>query len=105
MASEELKSKADTLVENGKKKCEEGRGGDALEIFNQALDIYRQNGDADGEITALGYIAAIYHSLNKPENSVETYKSLLKIFEGLHDVVAQGKVLNNIGLISARNGK
>ncbi|MFZ3103680.1 MAG: tetratricopeptide repeat protein, partial [Smithella sp.] len=27
------------------------------------------------------------------------------IFEGLHDVAAQGKVLNNIGLISARNGK
>ena len=53
----------------------------------------------------MGYIATIYRSLNKPENSVETYKSLLKIFEKLHDVTAQGKVLNNIGLISARNGK
>jgi len=73
VASDELKSKADKLFENGKKKYEEGRGEESLDLFNQALDAYRQNEDVDGEITALGYMAAIYRSLNKPENSVETY--------------------------------
>ena len=105
MASEELKSKAEMLLGNGKKKYEEGKGEDSLELFHQALDIYRQNGDKDGEIAALGYVAVVYRSINKFEKSVETYMSLLKLFEDLHDVAAQGKVLNNIGLINARGGK
>ena len=104
MASEELKSKADMLFENGKKKYEEEKGEESLELFNQTLDAYRQNGDTDGEIAALGYIATIYRLINKFEKSIEAYKSLLKIFEKLHDVAAQGKVLNNMGLISARSG-
>jgi len=104
MASEELKSRAELLFENGRKTYEEGKGEESLELFYQVLDIYRQNGDKDGEIAALGYIAVIYRSINKFEKSVETYTSLLKIFEDLHDVADQGKVLNNIGLISARAG-
>ncbi|MCU0600021.1 MAG: tetratricopeptide repeat protein [Desulfobacterales bacterium] len=104
MDSEKLASRAELLFENGKKKHEQGQEEEALVLFNQALDIYRQILDKDGEMAALNHLAVVYRTINNFEKSVEIYATLLQLFEDVNDVEAQGRVLNNIGLIRARDG-
>jgi tetratricopeptide (TPR) repeat protein len=51
----------------------------ALELFQQALPLYRQAGSKGGEASALGNIGSVYNATGQPQKALELFQQALPL--------------------------
>jgi len=69
--AQERKSEADRLNERGIQQCQNDKCEPSLELFKQALKIYREIGNRQGESYALGNLGSVYQALGKYDKAIE----------------------------------
>jgi len=80
-----------------------GKQQQALEYYQQALSIFREEGDRYGESTALTNIGLVYDNLGKQQQALEYYQQALSIKREVG--AGGGTTLTHIGGIYAAQGK
>ncbi len=76
-----------------------GKPQKALELYPQALPLFRHAGNKSGEAGALANIAIIYKASGKPQKALELYQQALPLFKQIGSKKGEATVLNNIGNI------
>ncbi|MBH8562824.1 CHAT domain-containing protein [Nostoc sp. CENA67] len=93
------KAEADRLYQQGDQQIQIGQYKAALEFFQQALVIYQQIGDRNGEALSLNYIAIVERARGDYIQALKFYNQALNIFRELGDRLNEGTALNNIGKV------
>jgi CHAT domain-containing protein/Tfp pilus assembly protein PilF len=75
----------------------------ALEYYQQALAICRENGDREGSI--LGGIGNVYSELGQYSLALEHHQQALAIHQEIGDRVEEGTTFNNIGHVYSQLGQ
>lgn len=76
----------------------------ALDKFNQALELYGRAGDRASQAMTLTYIGKIHSDFGEKQTAQDIYKQALSIYQKLGDKSGQGTALNNIGKIYSELG-
>ncbi|WP_199245563.1 tetratricopeptide repeat protein [[Phormidium] sp. ETS-05] len=69
----------EVIYRQGIEDYKSGKLPEALTAFEQAVTIWRQQGDTAGEARSLFNIAIIYHKQNQPEKAIEFFNQFLEI--------------------------
>ena len=93
------KAEADRLYQQGDQQIQIGQPKAALQFFQQALVIYQQIGDRNGEALSLNYIAIVERARGDYTQALNFYNQALNIFRELGDRLNEGTALNNIGKV------
>lgn len=99
------KLKAASLYQQGVQQLEKGLLKEALQTFQQLLDISKSIGDRKGVADSLDYIGWVYDDLGQYTEALESYQQALTIYKELGDRNSQGKTLNNIGVVYLHLGQ
>ncbi|MBD2358550.1 CHAT domain-containing protein [Tolypothrix sp. FACHB-123] len=92
------KAEADTLYNQGIQQYQTSQFEAALRSWQQALIIYREIKDRQGESWALGNLGSAYHYLGNYPKAIEYYSKRLAIARELKDRNGEGQALNNLGV-------
>jgi CHAT domain-containing protein/Tfp pilus assembly protein PilF len=92
------------LIKQGQRLSNQGSYGQALSIYQLALQIAEQLGDKRGIATTLRNIGIVHRSQGNYTQALEYYQKSLKLAEGLGDKALIAPVLNNIGVVHALQG-
>lgn len=87
------------LIELGNYQFDRGQFREALETFQQVLDIARAIGSRRGEGTTLNKIGLIYKSLGQYSQALKLYEQALAIQKQVGDKKGEGIVLSNLGVV------
>jgi CHAT domain-containing protein/Flp pilus assembly protein TadD len=98
------KAEADRLLKKGTEQLNANQSEAALLSFEQALTIYREIKDRQGEGVALGYLGLAYHSLRDNAKAIEYQQQSLAIAREIHDRPGEGASLGNLGLAYTDSG-
>jgi tetratricopeptide (TPR) repeat protein len=69
----------------------------AIEFYNQRLEIVREIGDRRGEGNALGNLGVAYAAIGETRQAIEFYEQQLKIVREISDRSGEGNALGNLG--------
>lgn len=78
---------------------------EALFRFEQALTIYRQLGNRDGEATTLNHLGLTYHLIEQYAQSQEAYYQALDISRETGNRIIEGVALNGLGVVLDAQGQ
>jgi CHAT domain-containing protein/Flp pilus assembly protein TadD len=92
------KAEADRLFQQGIEQYRISQFREALQSWEQALDIYREIGDRAGEGRALGNLGNAYLSLGDYQQAIDLYEQHLAIAREIGDRAGEGRALNNLGI-------
>ena len=87
------------LLEKGKQLYTQDGPKAALPQFEEALKIFRSNGDRHREAVTLGYIANCYRKLGDLDQALEFAQQALRMKQDLGDRGEMGNTHNQLGLI------
>ncbi|WP_242046078.1 MULTISPECIES: tetratricopeptide repeat protein [Calothrix] len=91
------KAEADRLFNQGLKQYQTSQLKAALQSWEQALSIYREIKDRQGEGWALGNLGLAYNSFGDYPKAIDYHQQSLKIAQEIKDRLSEGKSLGNIG--------
>jgi CHAT domain-containing protein/Flp pilus assembly protein TadD len=91
-------AEADRLFEQGNKQYNASQFEAALQSFQQALKIYREIKNSQGEKWALGNLGLAYHSLGNYAKAIEYQQQSLALARQIQDRKGEGQALTNLGL-------
>ena len=91
------KAEADRLFQQGREQFQISQFTAALQSWQQALIIYRQIKDRQGEGNALGNLGLAYRSLGDYTKAIEYHTSSLAIAREIKDRYGEGAALGNLG--------
>ncbi|MBD2341952.1 CHAT domain-containing protein [Calothrix sp. FACHB-156] len=91
------KAEADRLLQQGIKQYQSSQFTAALQSWEQALSIYREIKDRQGEGQSLGNLGAAYLSLGDYPKAIEYEQQWLAIAREIKDRRSEGKALGNLG--------
>ncbi len=91
--------KADQLLKEGQTLLINAVSQQALIQFQQALQLYRQEGNRLGEANALSGIGDVYYNLGEYPLALKAYGQAWELYQRLGDRKGGATVLNNIGAI------
>jgi len=92
------KIEADSLLERGVKQLDNKQAEAALQSFQQALAIYQEIKDLQGEGNTLKRLGDACLSLKEHEKAIAFYQQSLALVKAVSDRELEGRVLNNLGL-------
>ncbi|MEO0406521.1 MAG: tetratricopeptide repeat protein [Cyanobacteria bacterium P01_A01_bin.135] len=92
------KVEADWLLQKGIEQFNVSRFREALQSWEQALEIYQEIGDRQGEGDALGNLGLAYDSLGQYQQAITCYQQVLEIFREIGDRQGEGIVVGNLGI-------
>ncbi|MBD2205837.1 CHAT domain-containing protein [Calothrix sp. FACHB-1219] len=92
------KTEADRLLKQGDELFDSDENQAALKLFQQALTIYRQIKDSQGESIALRKIGTVYDYSGESKQAMTYYKQALDIAEAINNTDLTSRVLSNWGL-------
>jgi CHAT domain-containing protein/tetratricopeptide (TPR) repeat protein len=92
------KAEADRLFEQGLQQYQTSQFEAALRSWQQALIIYREIKDRQGEGAALGNLGLAYFYLGDYPKAIEYHSSSLAIAREMKDRLGEGQSLGNLGL-------
>jgi eukaryotic-like serine/threonine-protein kinase len=81
------------------------RAADALQNFQQALDIRKQIGDKKGMAASLDLMAQIYETTGKPKEAETAYRQALALNQEIGDQADAGGTMMDLGGFLADNGR
>ncbi|MEM6434696.1 MAG: tetratricopeptide repeat protein, partial [Cyanobacteria bacterium P01_D01_bin.115] len=90
---------AERLNQQGIQQFNSGQVYQALEIFQQELELRRQLGDRAGEGGVLNNIGSVYDALGQYQEALSFYEEALIIRQTIGDQRGEGESFNNIGSI------
>jgi CHAT domain-containing protein/uncharacterized protein HemY len=88
---------ADRLLEQGAQQYKISQFGEALQSWEQALQIYREIKNRQGEANSLGNLGIAYGSLGQYQKAIEYHQQSLAIAKEIGDIKQQAKSLGNLG--------
>lgn len=94
-----LSGKAQALKFAGLSNYKQGKLLDALDNFNQSIEIFRQMNDIVGEANILSNIGAMYSDQGVEDKALENLLQALKLSEKANDTLRIATALINIGSI------
>jgi len=83
----------------------QGRYEEALDHYQEALDIHREVGNRTGEGTSLNNIGLVYYEQGRYEEALDHYQQALEVARTVDNRTGEGITLNNIGLVYAAQGR
>jgi CHAT domain-containing protein/Flp pilus assembly protein TadD len=92
------KAEADRLIQQGNQQLETSQFEAALQSFRQALTIYREIKNRQGEGWALGNLGIAYLNLGEYAQAIDYLKQSLAITREIHDRQNEGKALGLLGI-------
>jgi tetratricopeptide (TPR) repeat protein len=92
------KAEADRLLKQGYEQYQISQFTAALQSWEQALKIYREIKDRQGEGNALGSLGIAYDSLGNYQKAIEFYQQSLAIAKQIADKAGVGRALANLGI-------
>jgi CHAT domain-containing protein len=92
-----LKAEADRVLEQGIQQFKISQFREALQSGEQALTIYREIGDREGEANSLGNLGNAYHSLGQYQKAIDFYQQSLEIERKIGDRLGESISLGNLG--------
>ncbi|BAY95711.1 MULTISPECIES: CHAT domain-containing protein [unclassified Tolypothrix] len=98
------KTKADQLLEKGKKDFDSSEFSKALESWKQSLNLYREIGDSQGEAISMGNLGRVYHELGDYRTAIDYHQNYLDITKKIGDHKGEAASLNNLGSTYASLG-
>ncbi len=112
VSSEELLSEADRLLLEGVDKYNSNQLTEALSLYEQALEIYRESSvrqaflqrSLRGEANSLSNLGVLYNIQGEHDRAISYQAEAFKIFESLNDFSAQVTSLRNIGFYHETSG-
>ena len=93
----ERKAEAEKVMQQGREQLKTSQFTAALQSWQQALLIYREIKDRQGQGKALGNIGLAYHYLGDYRKAIEYYQQSLPILREIKDSKTEGIVLYNFG--------
>ncbi|BAY23825.1 TPR repeat-containing protein [Calothrix sp. NIES-2100] len=93
------KAQADRLFEQGNQQYESSQFAAALQLWQQALIIYREIKDPLGEGKTLGNIGIAYRDLGEYKKAIEYQQQRLAIAQQIKDRRGEGNALGNLGIV------
>ncbi|MFZ1025588.1 MAG: tetratricopeptide repeat protein [Limnoraphis robusta] len=95
---QQRQAEADRLFNQGIQQGKTSQFREALQSFQQALEIYREIGNRQGEANSLGNLGITYRSLGQYQKAIEFYQQQLTIAREIGDRKGEGASLNNLGI-------
>ncbi|BAY66438.1 TPR repeat-containing protein [Calothrix brevissima NIES-22] len=92
------KAEADRLIEQGVQQYQTSQFEAALRSWQQALIIYQEIKDRQGEGGALGNLGLAYHALGYYPKAIEYLQQTLAIAREIKNRLGEGKALGSLGL-------
>ncbi|NEQ65428.1 MAG: tetratricopeptide repeat protein [Symploca sp. SIO2D2] len=96
--TQERQTEADQLFQQGIEQLNNSQPEAALQLFQQALAIYQELKNRQGERQVLKNIGNTYFGLKEYAKTIEYHEQALAIAQELQDRDLEGKALNNLGL-------
>ena len=96
---QDQKAEADRLNKQGSQQCRTGDCEEAMQLFQQALNIYREIKERVGEVKALTNMGLAYEALGKFDKAIELHLQSLAIAKETKDRRAEGASLINLGVV------
>jgi CHAT domain-containing protein/lipopolysaccharide biosynthesis regulator YciM len=97
-AQDSRKTQADQLVKQGIEQYQKGQIEAAIGFWQQALSLYQQLQDRQGESTTLKYLGATYLVLNNYTKAIEFLEPFLAIAQASGDRQGEALALGNLGI-------
>jgi CHAT domain-containing protein/lipopolysaccharide biosynthesis regulator YciM len=91
------KAEADRLLQQGIQQVQTSQFQAALQSWEQALAIYREIGDRQGEGAILGNLGIAYRSLGDYQKAIDYHQQGLAIARQIGDHQGEGAALGNLG--------
>jgi CHAT domain-containing protein/uncharacterized protein HemY len=88
---------ANQLLQQGIQQYRVSQFREALQSWEQALDIYREIGDRAGEGRALNNLGEVYRNLGDYQQAIDLYEQGLAIAREIGDRAGEGRALGNLG--------
>jgi CHAT domain-containing protein/tetratricopeptide (TPR) repeat protein len=95
--SQDWTIEADKLLEQGIQQYQRSQYQAAIKFWQQALAIYQQIKDRNGEANSLGNLGSAYNSLGQYPKAIEFHQQSLAIQREIGDRNGEGISLNNLG--------
>ncbi|BAY60055.1 TPR repeat-containing protein [Calothrix brevissima NIES-22] len=92
------KAEADRLLKQGIEQFQTSQFTTALQSWQQALSIYREIQDRQGEEKALGNLGLVYNSLGDYKKAIDYHQQVLAIAQSIKDRQSEGAALGNLGI-------
>ncbi len=92
------KAEADKLLQQGIQQFQTSQFREALQSWEQALQIYREIKNRQGEANSLGSLGAAYYSLGQYARAIEYHQQSLAIKKEIGDRQGEASSLGNLGL-------
>ncbi|ODV37118.1 CHAT domain-containing protein [Microcystis aeruginosa] len=89
---------ADRLLEQGAQQYKISQFGEALQSWEQALQIYREIKNRQGEANSLGNLGIAYASLGQYQKAIEFYQQSLTIAKEIGDRQGEANSLGSLGI-------
>ncbi len=94
---DDRKAEADRLFQEGIEQFNVSQFREALQSWEQALEIYRKIGDRQGEGNALGNLGLTYNNLGQYQQAIAFYEQSLDIVREIGNRRGEGNALGNLG--------
>ncbi|MGB3268253.1 MAG: tetratricopeptide repeat protein [Microcoleus sp.] len=91
------KAEAERLLAQGNQQYNISQFREALQSWEQALTIYREIGDRQGEANSRGNLGNAYYSLGQYDQAITFHEQSLKIKREIGDRVGEAASLGNLG--------
>jgi tetratricopeptide (TPR) repeat protein len=92
------KAEADRLLEQGNQQHRISQFREALQSWEDALTIYQEIGNCQGEATSLGNLGVAYNSLGQYKRAIDFHKQHLEISREIGDRQGEANSLGNLGV-------
>ena len=96
------KTQAERLLQKGEELLINEQPQAALQIFQQALTIYRKIKNSQGEGESIRLIAKAYYDLKDENKAMTYYEQALQIAETIKNLALKGRTLNNLGSLYSK---
>ncbi|GBO54459.1 hypothetical protein APA_2407 [Pseudanabaena sp. lw0831] len=103
--TQDRKEEADQLLEKGNQLSRSSKYKEALQTWDQALQIYRYIKDNENEGNTLYNLAEASRKLGQYQKALEIYRQVLAIFQRSQNLNMQGNTLIGIGEVFRKIGQ
>ena len=92
------KTSANQLIQQGITQYQQKKLEAAIQSWQQALKIYQQLKERQGEATALGNLGAAYLAMGNYKQAITSLQPLIPITQALSDRKSEARALGNLGI-------
>ncbi|MDZ8034431.1 CHAT domain-containing protein [Nostoc sp. DedSLP04] len=97
--NQDRKIEAGKLLQQGNQQVQRSQYQAAIQSWQQALAIYQELRDFNGQASSLMSLGIAYDSLGQYPNAINFYQQSLTIFRNIGDYKGEAKSLGNLGIV------